>query len=187
MSDVHVVILAAGQGTRMKSALPKVLHKVAGRAMVDHVLRTAGALSPATVTLVVGHKAEIVESHIGREAGVSFALQQPQLGTAHALQQAEPVLAGKTGTAHKQEGRGYASHKYRASFVGLAPASNPRLVVAVMIDEPTSGGYYGGTVAAPVFSTVMSGALRLLGVKPDAPLNNVVLPPPNAPEVREEV
>ncbi len=98
MSDVHVVVLAAGQGTRMKSALPKVLHKVAGRAMVDHVLRTAGALSPSTVTLVVGHKAELLQDHVGREAGVSFAVQQPQLGTAHALQQAEPVLAGRSGT-----------------------------------------------------------------------------------------
>jgi cell division protein FtsI (penicillin-binding protein 3) len=56
-----------------------------------------------------------------------------------------------------------------------------------MIDEPGAGHYYGGTVAAPVFSSVMAGALRLLGVKPDASLNNVVLPPPNAPEIREEV
>ena len=96
-------------------------------------------------------------------------------------------VAGKTGTAHKLDGASYAADKYVSSFVGLAPASAPRLIVAVMIDEPTAGGYYGGTVAAPVFSSVMAGALRLLGVKPDAPLNNVVLPPPNAPEVREEV
>ena len=73
------------------------------------------------------------------------------------------------------------------SFVGLAPASSPRLIVAVMIDEPTTGGYYGGVVAAPAFSNVMAGALRLLGVKQDAPLNNVILPPPSAPEIREEV
>jgi len=60
----------------------------------------------------------------------------------------------------------------------------------VVIDQRACsghGGYYGGTVAAPVFSNVMAGSLRLLGVKPDAPLNNVVLPPPDAPEVREEV
>jgi cell division protein FtsI (penicillin-binding protein 3) len=56
-----------------------------------------------------------------------------------------------------------------------------------MIDEPAAGQYYGGAVAAPVFSTVMAGALRLLSVKPDAPLDNVVLPPAHAPEVREEV
>ena len=108
-------------------------------------------------------------------------------GTAPKAQVAGYRVGGKTGTAHKLEGASYAANKYISSFVGLAPASAPRLIVAVMIDEPTAGGYYGGTVAAPVFSTVMSGALRLLGVKPDAPLNNVVLPPPDAPEVREEV
>ena len=108
-------------------------------------------------------------------------------GTAPKAQVAGYRVGGKTGTAHKLDGASYAADKYVSSFVGLAPASAPRLIVAVMIDEPTTGGYYGGTVAAPVFSSVMAGALRLLGVKPDAPLNNVVLPPPNAPEVREEV
>ena len=108
-------------------------------------------------------------------------------GTAPKAQVAGYRVGGKTGTAHKLDGASYAADKYVSSFVGLAPASAPRLIVAVMIDEPTAGGYYGGTVAAPVFSSVMAGALRLLGVKPDAPLNNVVLPPPNAPEVREEV
>jgi cell division protein FtsI (penicillin-binding protein 3) len=56
-----------------------------------------------------------------------------------------------------------------------------------MIDEPGAGQYYGGTVAAPAFSRVMAGALRLLSVPPDAPVNNVALPPPNAPELKEEV
>ncbi|HEY5897674.1 MAG TPA: penicillin-binding protein 2 [Burkholderiales bacterium] len=79
-------------------------------------------------------------------------------------------VAGKTGTAHKQENGGYAADKYLASFVGLAPASAPRLVIAVMIDEPGDGQYYGGSVAAPVFAQVMQGALRLLGVPHDAPL-----------------
>ena len=75
---------------------------------------------------------------------------------------------GKTGTAHKIEGGIYAN-KYVASFVGLAPASDPRLVIAVMVDEPSTGIYYGGDVAAPVFSRVMAGALRTLGVPQDAP------------------
>ena len=96
-------------------------------------------------------------------------------------------VAGKTGTAHKLEGASYAANKYVSSFVGFAPASDPQLIVAVMIDEPGTGRYYGGTVAAPVFSNVMAGALRQLAIKPDAPLNNVVLPPPNTPEVSEEV
>jgi len=79
-------------------------------------------------------------------------------------------VAGKTGTAHKQENGGYAPDKYLASFVGFAPVSAPRLVVAVMIDEPSAGEHYGGSVAAPVFAQVMQGALRLLGVPHDAPL-----------------
>jgi cell division protein FtsI (penicillin-binding protein 3) len=85
-------------------------------------------------------------------------------------------VAGKTGTAHKQENGTYAPDKYIASFAGLAPASAPRLVVAVMIDEPSAGQYYGGAVAAPVFAQVMQGALRLLGVPNDAPLVPVEQP-----------
>ena len=85
-------------------------------------------------------------------------------------------VAGKTGTAHKQENGAYAADKYLASFVGFAPASAPRLVVAVMIDEPAAGEHYGGTVAAPVFAQVMQGALRLLGVPHDAPLEPLELP-----------
>jgi cell division protein FtsI (penicillin-binding protein 3) len=108
-------------------------------------------------------------------------------GTAPRAQVMGYRVAGKTGTAHKLEGANYAANKYMASFIGFAPASDPQLIIAVMIDEPGAGQYYGGTVAAPVFSNVMAGALRLLGVKPDAPLNNVVLPPPNTPEIREDV
>jgi len=78
-------------------------------------------------------------------------------------------VAGKTGTAHKQENGGYAVDKYLASFVGLAPASAPRVIIAVMIDEPL-GEYYGGSVAAPVFAEVMQAALRLMEVPHDAPI-----------------
>ena len=85
-------------------------------------------------------------------------------------------VAGKTGTAHKQENGGYAPDKYLSSFVGLAPASAPRIVIAVMIDEPSTGGYYGGVIAAPVFAQVMQGALRMLGAPHDAPLEPIVLP-----------
>ncbi|OIP12144.1 MAG: cell division protein [Betaproteobacteria bacterium CG2_30_59_46] len=107
-------------------------------------------------------------------------------GTAPRAQVMGYRAAGKTGTAHKEENGHYSSDRYIASFVGLAPASNPRLIVAVMIDEPSNGQYYGGTVAAPVFSQVMSGALRLLSVPPDAPTGNI-LPLENAPEVKEVV
>jgi len=78
-------------------------------------------------------------------------------------------VGGKTGTAYKIEGGVYA-RKYIASFVGLAPISEPRLVVAVMIDEPTGGAHYGGDVAGPAFSQIMGGALRTLGVPPDGAL-----------------
>ncbi len=83
-------------------------------------------------------------------------------------------VAGKTGTSKKLGNNGYIN-EYVASFVGMAPASNPRFLVAVMIDGPISGGYYGGVVAAPVFSAVMGETLRLYAVPPDAPNNNVVL------------
>jgi cell division protein FtsI (penicillin-binding protein 3) len=106
-------------------------------------------------------------------------------GTAPKAQVAGYRVAGKTGTAHKLDGKSYSESQYIASFVGFAPVSNPRLIVAVMIDEPGAGQYYGGAVAAPVFSSVMGAALRLLSVPTDAPMNNVILPP-DVPDVREE-
>ncbi len=76
-------------------------------------------------------------------------------------------VGGKSGTARKQEGKGYADKKYRSFFVGLAPVESPRIVVAVMVDEPANGHYYGGVVAAPVFSETVQQTLRILGVQPD--------------------
>jgi cell division protein FtsI (penicillin-binding protein 3) len=105
-------------------------------------------------------------------------------GTAPRAQVAGYRVAGKTGTAHKIEGHAY-TNKFIASFVGFAPVSNPRLVVAVMLDEPSAGQYYGGAVAAPVFSIVTGAALRMLGVPTDAPQNNVILPPDGG-DIREE-
>ena len=86
-------------------------------------------------------------------------------GTAPKAQAIGYSVGGKTGTAHKQEGKGYASNKYRAWFVGMAPIDNPRIVVAVMVDEPSNGEYYGGDVAAPVFSQVVQQTLRMMGVR----------------------
>jgi bifunctional UDP-N-acetylglucosamine pyrophosphorylase/glucosamine-1-phosphate N-acetyltransferase len=82
----------------MKSRLPKVLHGLAGQPLIEHVLRTAEAISPSTVTLVIGHGAELVRSTMGIRPNVVFVVQEPQLGTAHALQQAEARLAGRQGT-----------------------------------------------------------------------------------------
>jgi cell division protein FtsI (penicillin-binding protein 3) len=107
-------------------------------------------------------------------------------GTAPRAQVMGYRVAGKTGTAHKLENGVYARDRYVASFVGMAPASAPRLLVAVVIDEPSAGDYYGGVVAGPVFSTVMTESLRVLGVSADAPVDwqheLEVLP-----EVKEEV
>jgi bifunctional UDP-N-acetylglucosamine pyrophosphorylase/glucosamine-1-phosphate N-acetyltransferase len=95
---LHFVILAAGKGTRMKSELPKVLHAVGGEPMIVRILRTASHFQPVTSTVVVGHMAEKVRAVLAPFPGVGTVLQEPQLGTGHALIQAEPPLAGKTGT-----------------------------------------------------------------------------------------
>ncbi len=107
-------------------------------------------------------------------------------GTALRAQVPGYRVAGKTGTTHKLGERGYEKNKYVGSFVGMAPASNPRLIMAVMIDDPSSGQYYGGTVAAPVFSAVMTDALRMLAIPQDAPNNNVVITN-DADEVQESI
>src|SRR4029078_2963107 len=98
MSETHVLMLAAGKRTRMKSADPKVLHKAAGSRLIEHVLRAAESLQPSTIVVVVGHLAGRVEQVLGKRLGLRFALQEQQLGTGHALLQAEPHLAGKSGT-----------------------------------------------------------------------------------------
>src|SRR3954465_10634961 len=98
MSETHVVILAAGKGTRMKSGDPKVLHKASGLPLIEHVLRAAATLQPATTVVVVGHLSGRVEKALGKRLGLRFALQEPQLGTGHALLPAEPHLAGRSGT-----------------------------------------------------------------------------------------
>ena len=88
-------------------------------------------------------------------------------GTGQKAQTVGYSVGGKSGTAHKQVGKGYASNKYRSWFTGMAPIDQPRIVVAVMIDEPSAGQYYGGAVAAPVFSEVVQQTLRMMGVQPD--------------------
>ncbi len=88
-------------------------------------------------------------------------------GTGSRAQTMGYSVGGKSGTARKQEGEGYADKKYRSFFVGLAPVESPRIVVAVMVDEPGNGQYYGGLVAAPVFSETVQQTLRILGVQPD--------------------
>ena len=118
----------------------------------------------------------VVQPEVARAVRAMLEMAAGPGGTAPRAQTMGYRVAGKTGTAHKQEGHGYAEKKYRASFVGFAPASAPRIIVAVMIDEPSAGKYFGGDVAAPVFSAVVGGTLRVLGVAPDAPMKPIVLP-----------
>lgn len=118
--------------------------------------------APAESMRIFGEKtARAVRDMLERAAGAD--------GTGKLAQVAHYRVAGKTGTVHKLGDNGYAERDYLAFFAGFAPASNPRLVMLVMIDEPTRGGYFGGEIAAPVFSRVMSGTLRLLNIPPDAP------------------
>lgn len=95
--DLHVVILAAGKGTRMKSALPKVLHRAGGLPLIEWVVRLARSLQPASITLVLGHGADQVREWFAGAGDVQFVTQEPQLGTGHALLQTQSLLAGKTG------------------------------------------------------------------------------------------
>jgi cell division protein FtsI (penicillin-binding protein 3) len=130
---------------------------------------------------------EVISPATARAVRAMLETAVQPAGTAARAQITGYRVAGKTGTARKIENGGYAANKHISSFVGFAPASSPRLIVVVMIDEPSAGQYYGGKVAAPVFAQVMAGALRLMAVPYDAPMDNVVLPPPDAPEVKEEV
>lgn len=94
-------------------------------------------------------------------------------GTATQARVAGYRVAGKTGTAHKLEGGRYVK-KYIGDFVGFAPVSKPRVIVAVMIDEPTTGGYYGGIVAAPVFAAITANVLRSMNVPPDSSVTSII-------------
>jgi bifunctional UDP-N-acetylglucosamine pyrophosphorylase/glucosamine-1-phosphate N-acetyltransferase len=96
--SLYVVILAAGKGTRMKSSRPKVLHELAGRSIIEHVLSTVDGLHAAASVVVIGHGADEVRAALAARPSLQFAVQSPQLGTGHALMQAMPALAGKSGT-----------------------------------------------------------------------------------------
>jgi cell division protein FtsI (penicillin-binding protein 3) len=126
----------------------------------------------------------VISPETAREIRTMLQMAAGPGGTGQLAQTIGYSVGGKSGTAHKQEGKGYASNKYRSWFVGLAPIDKPRIVVAVMVDEPTNGKYYGGAVAAPVFSQVVQQSLRILGVPPDLDVKPRVMAKgvPDAPE-----
>jgi cell division protein FtsI (penicillin-binding protein 3) len=131
---------------------------------------------------------QVFSAQVANDVKTMLELVVQPGGTAPKAQVAGYRVGGKTGTAHKIGAHGYEDDKYVASFVGLAPASNPRLIMAVMIDEPDIAGeqYYGGAAAAPVFAAVMADALRMLSVPQDSPNNNVVIPT-EAEDVKESI
>jgi cell division protein FtsI (penicillin-binding protein 3) len=128
-----------------------------------------GEIVPVSLLKTQGPVAgvRLLQPKVAQEIRNMLHLVTQNGGTAPRAQTMGYSVGGKTGTAHKQEGRGYAEHKYRGVFVGMAPIDNPRVVVAVMIDEPSAGHYFGGDVAAPVFSATVQQTLRMLGVQPD--------------------
>lgn len=142
------------------------------------VFCTDGELLPLTLIRrtepVVG--VPVIAPETARQLREMLQLVTQMGGTAPRAQVVGYSVGGKTGTAHKLVNGRYAPDRYASSFIGFAPASAPRLIVAVMIDEPSAGHHYGGTVAAPVVSSVLSGALRVLAVPPDLPIPRVPMP-----------
>ena len=109
----------------------------------------------------------VLSPNTAREIRTMLQMAAGPGGTAPKAQTIGYSVGGKSGTAHKQEGKGYAANKYRSWFVGMAPIGVPRIIVAVMVDEPGNGKHYGGEVAAPVFSQVVQQTLRMMNVAPD--------------------
>jgi cell division protein FtsI (penicillin-binding protein 3) len=154
---------------------------------------SASLFQLARAYTVFAHDGEVIPATMLRQEGPAAGIRVFKPETAHAVRRMLQLAAGpggtapkaqaigysvggKTGTARKQEGKGY-GNKYRAWFVGLAPAQNPRIVVAVMVDEPGNRVFYGGEVAAPVFSQVVQNTLRMMGVPPDIEVKAQIVAP----------
>ncbi len=155
------------------------------------VFANDGEIKPVSLTKLkepsVGH--QVFSAKVANDVKAMLELVVQPGGTALRAQVAGYRVGGKTGTAHKIGPKGYEADKYVASFVGIAPASNPRLIMAVMIDEPNiqNDQYYGGVAAAPVFAAVMADALRMLAVPQDSPNTNIVIPPETTDDAKEVV
>jgi cell division protein FtsI (penicillin-binding protein 3) len=141
-----------------------------------------GEMIPVTLTksTAAGEEARVsglrvISPHTAKTVREMLALVTLPGGTAPKAQTIGYSVGGKSGTAYKQEGKGYAVKKYRSWFVGLAPISNPRIIVAVMVDEPSNGKWYGGDVAAPVFSDLVQQTLRTLNVQPDLDVKTQII------------
>jgi cell division protein FtsI (penicillin-binding protein 3) len=123
--------------------------------------------------LPVGHR--VISPQTAQQLRLMLEQAAGPGGTAPKAQVPGYRVGGKTGTAYKIVGGQYVK-KYVSSFVGFAPVSNPRIIIAVMVDEPSNGQHYGGDVAAPIFSSVAVNALRALNVAPDSSVTNIIIP-----------
>ena len=135
MSARHVIVLAAGRGTRMRAGRPKVLHRLAGRTLIERVLRAADSLGPETTTVVVGHESEAIQAVLTARPHLQFARQQPQLGTAHALLQTRSLLDGAGGNL--------------VVLSGDVPRLRPATLTALLTTHEDAGN------AATVLTTVL--------------------------------
>jgi len=152
MADLHLVILAAGKGTRMKSALPKVLHRVGGATMIEHVIATANRLNPRSSTVVVGHQGDAVKASLSGHPELRFVVQEPQLGTAHALLTAEPALRGTSGSLILLSGDVplLTVNTLKALVDRHESAGAAATVITAVVDDPTGYGRIvrdGGKIA----------------------------------------
>ena len=139
-----------------------------GRVIPATMLRAGG--QPEGTQVLSPRTAELVRHMLWLAAGPG--------GTGQKAQTMGYSIGGKSGTARKEVGKGYAAGKYRAWFTGMAPIDHPRIIVAVMIDEPSAGTYYGGSVSGPVFSEVVQQTLRLMGVAPDLAVKPLIVANP---------
>jgi len=177
-------------GAKLAGESPGLLHPAARWATIDQasiafgygvsvttlqLARAYGALANDGVLMPVSllrvdappDGRRVMSAATANQVRAMLELAVSRAGTGAAAQVVHYRVAGKTGTTHKLSAAGYAENNYIASFAGFAPASRPRLVMVIMVDDPTSGGHFGGQIAAPVFSKVMTGALRLLNIAPD--------------------
>lgn len=160
--DVHRAALAYGYGL---SVTPLQLAHAYSVLAADGQLRPLSFLRLDSEQVPEGR--QVMAPETARQVRSMLEAVVAPGGTATTAHIPGYRIAGKTGTAHKASAGGYSEDRYVAVFAGMAPASRPRLVMMVMIDEPSAGDYYGGQVAAPVFRRVMEGALRLLDISPD--------------------
>jgi cell division protein FtsI (penicillin-binding protein 3) len=151
--------------------IPMTMVRRAGAAGGDATLARPSFISHALARDAASAQAvtgvRVMSPQTARAVREMLRMATSEGGTAPKAQAMGYSVGGKTGTAYKQEGKGYADRKFRSWFVGIAPIGNPRIVVAVMVDEPSNGKYFGGDVAAPVFSQVVQQTLRMIGVAPD--------------------